>query len=184
MERDAALQILRQIAECDASAVERERAAVALLELGAQFVSDAPAHADEPPVKYEIEQDSAIQNAERFLLAQKLDRLCERYLLESGDKTFLDSRAGLNGRWVNAEVQRSADRAALERKLTRLRAMRGAALRVRDCWFSVLHDRDSEVDPAICVLLGVVVGADAGEMLSKAQTAYIALAAEGRTGDE
>ncbi len=183
MEREAAFQILRQIAECDASAIERERAAVALLELGAHLVSEEPPQAEEPPATHEPEVDEATQNAERFLLAQELDRLCERYLLESGDRTFLDSRAGLNGCWVNAEFQRSPDRAAVERKLARLRMMREAAMRVRDCWVSVLHDHDSEVDPAICELLGIDLSHDAGEKLTKAQAAYIALA-EGHTGDE
>jgi hypothetical protein len=146
--------------------------------------TDALDEVFEPAESLSIVEEPEVSPAEKFLLAQKLDRLCERYLAECGDKTFLDSRAGISGWWVNLEWQRDPDRAALERKLARLRKMRIAALRVRDCWTSVLHDHDSEVDPAICALLGIDLSADAGEKLSKAQAAYIALAAEGRVADE
>jgi hypothetical protein len=184
MERQAATEILRQIAETDASAVERERAAVGLLELGELLGNDPPAKPEEPPAKYAVEEDPAIQAAEKFLIAQPLDRVCERYLLESGSRTFLASRAGLNGPWVNAEYQRGADSAAVERKIVRLRKMQQAAMRVRDCFVSLHHDPHSTVDPAILGLLGIEHGADAAEKLAKAQAAYIALAAEGCVAGE
>jgi hypothetical protein len=75
MERQAATEILRQIAETDASAVECERAAVGLLELGEMLANDAPAKIDDPPAKHALEEDPAIQAAEKFLIAQTLERL-------------------------------------------------------------------------------------------------------------
>ena len=141
----------------------------------------------EPSTRIASEANDYTNEVERFLIALKLDDLAERYLTECGARSFIDCSqgAGISEWWINAEWEKKPDRVNLERKLKRLRALRAAAFCVRDCWISLQHGNNKKrIDPVICELLGIDLSADVREKLGKAQTAYIALAAEGRTGDE
>jgi hypothetical protein len=132
----------------------------------------------EPPAQIASEADESMNEVEQFLLAYRLDDLAERYLRDCGNKTFIGSSqaAGINGWWVNAEWENKPDRVALERKLKRLRALRKAALRVRDSWISVLHGKHRKrIDPVICELLGIDLS-DPESGLSNAKRQYVSVA--------
>ena len=134
----------------------------------------------EPSTRIASEENESMNEVEQFFLAHKLERLAERYLRDCGDKTFVGSSqaAGISGWWVNAEWEKRPDRVALERKLKRLRALREAALRVRDSWISVLHGKHRKrIDPTICELLGINLS-DPESGLSNAKREYINVAAE------
>jgi hypothetical protein len=132
----------------------------------------------EPPAQIASEADESMNDVKQFFLTYRLDDLAERYLRDCGDQTFIGSSqaAGINGWWVNVEWENKPDRVALERKLKRLRALREAALRVRDSWISVLHGKHRKrIDPAICELLGINLS-DPVSGLGHAKRQYVSVA--------
>lgn len=158
IEREAAMELLQELAKTSISETERDDAAMVLATL------DKPVTGP---------RDTTNIMLERFLLEHPpLDALSVRFLRDSKRSTFLNISHADVAQFLQREWAVEPDAKAHEQKDRRLQMVWDAVTEVRSR-FDLLY---KDISPTIAELLGVDVSGDPEEALATAKRDYIAVA--------